>query len=385
MASDPVLLRHLKGHRGKVTGISFNPDGTRFVTSSSDSTAIVWNVNEQVRCMRFEAHSDIVNDICWSPDGRIVASASKDRTVKIWIPSLVGNCDDFRAHTSNIRSVHFNSNGKKLVTASDDKSVKLWRISRKHFVSSFTGHTNWVRCARFSPDDKLIASCGDDKALKLFDPNSGSCVHTFVDQKGAGNKVAWHPDGSLVAIGLDNARVKIYDIRIRKLIQYYRIFDDPINSLDFHASGHYLITGSEAVKIIDLLEGRHIYTLTGHTGPVQAVKFSNDGQLFTTACTQIMLWKANFAAQSESSILTESNSSEILQLQQRNSQQKPTNDSTFCKKLSYETGAPTTDEDEEVLGRFTNKENNHIKDTSIVVDARQTENFHLTDAVEVCD
>uniref|UniRef100_A0A1Q3F8T9 Putative wd40 domain protein n=1 Tax=Culex tarsalis TaxID=7177 RepID=A0A1Q3F8T9_CULTA len=375
--SDPILLRHLKGHKGKVTGISFNAEGNRFATSSADNTAIVWNINEQVRCMRFEAHTDVVNDICWSPaNSQIVATASKDRTVKIWTPSLMGNCDEFRAHTSNVRSVHFDSNGRKLITASDDKSIKLWRVSRKHFISSFTGHTNWVRCARFSPDDKLIASCGDDRTLKLFDPNSGQCVHSFVDQKGAGNKVAWHPDGSLVAIGLDNSRIKIFDIRVGKLIQYYRIFGGAVNTLDFHVSGYYMITGSDdaAVKIIDLMEGRHIYTLTGHTGPVTAVKFSKDGQLFATASEDrhIMLWKVNFAHETAENSLY---SSECSDLPAQDTQVAP----PYSKKLTYDESRGTDDDDDG--SRFNDNKENH-PDTSILVDARKTDNFHLTDAIE---
>lgn len=40
----------------------------------------------------------------------------------------------------------------------------------------------------------------------------------------------------------------------------------PVNSLSFHASGNYLISGSDdsTLKILDLLEGRLFYTLHGH-------------------------------------------------------------------------------------------------------------------------
>jgi WD40 repeat protein len=39
-----------------------------------------------------------------------------------------------------------------------------------------------------------------------------------------------------------------------------------VNSLSFHASGNYLISGSDdsTLKVFDLLEGRLFYTLHGH-------------------------------------------------------------------------------------------------------------------------
>lgn len=46
-----------------------------------------------------------------------------------------------------------------------------------------------------------------------------------------------------------------------------------------------MITGSEdgSTKVLDLLEGRPIYTLVGHDDAVTAVAFSGDGDDFATA------------------------------------------------------------------------------------------------------
>ena len=39
-------LRRLEGHRGWVLGLAWSPDGTKIVTTSTDTTALVWDVSD---------------------------------------------------------------------------------------------------------------------------------------------------------------------------------------------------------------------------------------------------------------------------------------------------------------------------------------------------
>lgn len=49
------------------------------------------------------------------------------------------------------------------------------------------------------------------------------------------------------------------------------------------------------MKIWDLREGRLLFTLQGHTGPVNAARFSPDGHFFASggADQMVMVWKSN--------------------------------------------------------------------------------------------
>lgn len=50
------------------------------------------------------------------------------------------------------------------------------------------------------------------------------------------------------------------------------------------------------MKIWDLREGRLLFTLQGHTGPVNATSFTDDGNYFASggADQLVMVWKSNF-------------------------------------------------------------------------------------------
>uniref|UniRef100_A0A4W6DXY8 POC1 centriolar protein homolog A n=1 Tax=Lates calcarifer TaxID=8187 RepID=A0A4W6DXY8_LATCA len=71
-----------------------------------------------------------------------------------------------------------------------------------------------------------------------------------------------------------------------------------VNSLSFHSAGNFLITASSdsTVKILDLVEGKLLYTLHGHQGPVTCVSFSRTGEYFASGGSdeQVMVWKSNF-------------------------------------------------------------------------------------------
>jgi len=77
-------------------------------------------------------------------------------------------------------------------------------------------------------------------------------------------------------------------------IFYESVHSGGVNCVSFHPSGNYLITASSdgTLKILDLLEGRLIYTLQGHTGPVFTVSFSKGGELFSSGGADAQVCKS---------------------------------------------------------------------------------------------
>ena len=56
-----------------------------------------------------------------------------------------------------------------------------------------------------------------------------------------------------------------------------------------------------SLKIWDLREGRLLFSLQGHSGPVNCARFSKDGSFFASggADQLVMLWKSNLYAAEE--------------------------------------------------------------------------------------
>ncbi|CAK1578684.1 unnamed protein product [Parnassius mnemosyne] len=295
---EPSLEKQLKGHRGGITALFFNPNEQQIASSSLDHSVLLWDLRGTMRSYRFQGHDEAVMDVTFSPTGKYMASASRDKTVRLWVPTVTGSTGVFKAHSQTVRSVQFSPDGGRILTASDDKIVKMWSSEKHKFLASFVGHTNWVRCARMSHDGSVIASCSDDKTTRLWNPDTGECIYTYKDQKSFGMYLSWHPSGCYIAIGTSNGNVKVYDIRTHNLVQYYSIHSDAVTQLVFHPSGSYILTSSKdgKMKILDLLEGHPIFTLSGHGGSVNSVNFSNSGDSFASAGEDklVFIWKTNF-------------------------------------------------------------------------------------------
>ena len=81
------------------------------------------------------------------------------------------------------------------------------------------------------------------------------------------------------------------------MIQHYDAHQAPVNGIEFHPSGRYLLSSSKdsTLKIWDLRQGHILYTLYGHEGASTSVGFSPCGDYFTTGGTDsvVMVWKSN--------------------------------------------------------------------------------------------
>lgn len=100
---------------------------------------------------------------------------------------------------------------------------------------------------------------------------------------GAGNFVSFHPNNVSVAVAMNSGSVRIYDIRALKLQQHY-ILHDNTKCVSWHPYANYLLTcGADGnLRIVDVMEGRPLYTLSAHEKPVECVAFSKDGYYFAS-------------------------------------------------------------------------------------------------------
>jgi WD repeat-containing protein 1 (actin-interacting protein 1) len=88
-----------------------------------------------------DVHKKYVNGIRFKPDGSEFVTVSSDKTIAFFdgkTGKFTGHMDSKGAHTGSIFSVAWSLDGKQIITSSADKTVKFWDSTEKKLITTVT-------------------------------------------------------------------------------------------------------------------------------------------------------------------------------------------------------------------------------------------------------
>lgn len=164
----------LTGHNADVTHAAFSPDNERLATVSDDNTGRIWNAENGALLKTLSrgtittgvernGHVNKVNFAVFSPDSRRLATASSDSLALVWNVNDGNVVGVLKKHTERVYNVQFSNDGKFMLTTGDDRNVVLWDAVHYLDLAEFPGTPGLGYYAVFSPDSKLLATCGQDE------------------------------------------------------------------------------------------------------------------------------------------------------------------------------------------------------------------------------
>jgi WD40 repeat protein/predicted Ser/Thr protein kinase len=297
----------LNGHFG-IRGLSFSPDGKRLASAGLDHTVRTWNVTTGQETLTLKGHGDAVLSVAFSPNGKYVVTGSADSTMRVWNAATGGVIRTFRGHTGGVFSVAFSPDGARLASAGVDRAVKLWDSSTGQNTLTLKGHSAGVASVVFSHDGKHLATASVDKTAKVWDTTSGKAILTFDGHHRPIHCISFSPDDQRIASGNPISlnvtdpsgravqydlgprprlpgKVIIWEVTTGRELFTLRGHTGPVNSVAFSPDGTRLASASddETVKLWDVATGESLLTLQGHSGSVNAVVFSPDGTRLASA------------------------------------------------------------------------------------------------------
>jgi WD40 repeat protein len=178
-ANDALHLRD--GESGKevavlrtpaLNSVLFSPDGSRLGSASDfpDITARLWDAATGRLLAVLAGHKNRITGHAFGPDGRRMLTASWDQTARRWdgrtgqLLAVVG------AQTGRVGHVLFSPNGTRVVTAG--ATLCLWDAQTDELIGVLRGHGDEFFCPPvFTPDGtSATASCAGMRVMSTTSP-----------------------------------------------------------------------------------------------------------------------------------------------------------------------------------------------------------------------
>jgi WD40 repeat protein len=325
-------------HAGRVTSVSFSPNGRWLATSSSDRSARIFEVKTGAAINQL-IQDGPVNRVLFSPDGRLIATASSDKTARIWdattgkqLASLVhdgwsvldiafspdskllatasGRNGDWRtkayarvwdvataaellriAHDDDVQSVEFNVDGRLVLTRSGRDSApgeaRVTEVSTGRELTRKAHESYALLSVAFNPDGRSFATASSDRTARIWDIATGNEL-TKLSHDAPVRSMKFSPDGRILATEFGGGpwnkkgEAQLWGTATGKLIARIAPTED-ITELAFSRDGRLLATGSrdEIARVWNVETGTEVRRFP-HSGEVRSVAFSPDGRILAT-------------------------------------------------------------------------------------------------------
>jgi RNA polymerase sigma factor (sigma-70 family) len=282
------------GHTAAVRQVAFLPDGKAVASFGADGALLVWQVGSEGQPRQVTGPDRLVQATAISPDGKLAAVARSPNSIDVR-DMATGNSVTV-IDNEPVSCLAFAPDGKSLALGSGTATAtgpEIWLLADKS-RRALGGEKGQVFNLAYSPDGKLLAT---DEALTigLWDVAADRKVWTLsTPGSGLRNPLAFDPTGRVLAGASQGGdSVTLYDVATGRDLRRCRRPGSLIQSLAFARGGRLLVVGDEeGLTLWEVATGAQVLHLAGHTGTVNAVAVSPDGNriLSGSADTTVLLW-----------------------------------------------------------------------------------------------
>ncbi|MEM8544760.1 MAG: WD40 repeat domain-containing protein, partial [Cyanobacteria bacterium P01_H01_bin.119] len=273
--------------------VAYSPKGDRIATASTDGSVFLWNRSGE-RIGTLSSRNDIpVRDLAFHPtQAQIVAI--NDNGALIFCDLVNQKSYEILSGVAPLHALAYSPEGNWLATAGEDGDVHLWRSGDRELIRKFRARSGAIYGLAISPDGRMIATGSEDGTIKLWTPK-GELLKTFAasserndsdpsdrrdsqDSPDNSNTPA-NPDTSPRTAGAAN-------------ISEFNIVGASIASM-----AQAEVAQANAEENADSANTAPVSAPVGHSGPVEAVAFSPDGQTLISASSDNTLKQWRIADQ----------------------------------------------------------------------------------------
>jgi hypothetical protein len=189
----------LKGHRRKVGTVNWHPSAENIlVTSSTDFTVKVWDVQKGAVVSEAGEHTDNIGSVAWNYDGSRLATACKDRKSRLIDPRTGKVTDTFPAHdgTKGSRCIWL-GNKEWILTVgmskTSEREFRIWdpRDLSKHLAFKSIDTASGMLMPFYDSDSSMLYLAGKgDGNIRYFElVDEAPYFHYLAEYKSAAPQI----------------------------------------------------------------------------------------------------------------------------------------------------------------------------------------------------
>lgn len=275
-----------------INALSFNLQGSLFVTAGADGEACVWNVSdgEMLFC---SASPGPVNDAVFSPDGKLLITGDESGLVQ-FIDMADGEVLYSYPAGGIVRDVDIRRNGDQVAVTRDDGRITLLDArngERKYDLQAF----GRVRVAAFSPNGRYIATGSVGGVVTLWNLTEGGAPISNARHRGEVTSLAFSPDSRYLVTG--GADGYVIAARTSNGQEVYRLLhEDRVTDIAFNPDSSWFATVSndQRIRLWETTSGEERLRMS-QDGSVNEVRVSANGRWLATtgADRTVRVWNAS--------------------------------------------------------------------------------------------
>lgn len=200
---DSSISKLLKGHKGSVTGLAFDPNNEYLASVDGSGTVIFWELSSgktihTLDCVAPDCGSDtsVYNVLKWSPDGETLAVPGLRNDVVMYDRDTAEKMFSLKGeHEGRVCFMAWSPNGKYMATSSVDRQILIWDVDLRQDIERQI-FDDCVSYLAWKPNGNALVVIDVTGRFGIWDNPIPTCMKSPVD--GAPDKQSMKTNGFLL-------------------------------------------------------------------------------------------------------------------------------------------------------------------------------------------
>jgi WD40 repeat protein len=293
----PFYQNTLAAHSGYIIDFAISPDQKWLVSSSMDSTLIVWDLGKFLPVDTLTGHRGGIVDVDFSPDGRSILSGDAAGLARVW-PFSAGKVNrggvidiDYEAR---IFDVAFANNGQHVLVGGEyrpdpgpQRHLSVFSLFEKRWIiRNIALHEGAITNIQTTERQDLALSSGNDRSIKLFNYRDKNEIFTIAGLPANVGNMDYSGKSGILVAGLEDGTVHIWT-RIKQnnpdRILSFKAHENKISDILILDDEKRILTcGYDRTAKLWDLNGNLLKVFLGHKDGLHAVAMAKNSQVVIT-------------------------------------------------------------------------------------------------------